>query len=107
MNEKHEMVLEKLHLSGAEEWNCPLCGRRMLISWDPKFKRIVLEAGSPDATHSGFRNGLQPEDGSALAANENVLPEQTDTPIDKAKLAPWEAWLEESNFENLWDSDDQ
>jgi hypothetical protein len=107
MNEKHEMILEKTYSSGAEEWKCLTCGRRMLISWDPKFKRTVLEAGSPDATHSGFKSDLQMGDRLTSSTNENSLPKETDTRIDEARLAPWEAWLEETNFENLWDSDNQ
>jgi len=107
MNEKHEMVLEKTHSSGAEEWNCPTCGRRMLISWEPKFKRTVLEAGSPDAAHSGFKNVLQKEDRLLSSIAENPLPEETEMPIDEARLAPWEAWLDKTNFENLWNSEDQ
>jgi hypothetical protein len=107
MNEKHEMILAKTHSSGAEEWNCPTCGRRMLIHWEPKFKRTVLEAGSPDVAHSGFKSNPQISDGMGSSINENALSEETETPIDEARLAPWAAWLEDSNFENLWDSDNQ
>jgi hypothetical protein len=107
MNEKHEMILEKTDSSGAEEWNCPTCGRRMLIRWEPKFKRTVLEAGSPNVAHSGFKSSPQISDRRDSSINENALPEETEPPIDAARLAPWEAWLEESNFESLWDSDDQ
>jgi len=104
---QHEMILEKTHPSGADEWYCPTCGRRMLISWEPQFKRTVLEAGSPEATHSGFKNALQAGVNMAPSMTENFLQEETEMPIDEARLAPWEAWLEESNFENLWDSDNQ
>lgn len=107
MNEQHEMILEKTYSSGAEEWNCPICGRRMLIRWEPKFKRTVLEAGSLNAGHSGFRGHLQTGARMALSMNKNSLQEETETPIDEARLAPWEAWLDETNFENLWKSDDQ
>jgi hypothetical protein len=107
MNEKHEMIFAKTHSSGAEEWNCPTCGRRMLVRWEPKFKRTVLEAGSPNATHSGFKSDVQVGDRIVSSINENALSEETETPIDEARLVPWETWLEDSNFENLWDSDDQ
>lgn len=107
MNEKHEMILEKTHSSGAEEWNCPTCGRRMLIRWEPNFKRTVLEAGSPEATHSGFKSTLQMEVNIATSMTEKSLQEETEMPIEEARLAPWAAWLEESHFERLWDSDDQ
>lgn len=107
MNEKHEMVLEKTYSSGAEEWNCPACGRRILISWEPRFKRTVLEAGSPGAAHSGFKGNPQMGDRMFSSINENSLLEEIEAPIDQARLAPWEAWLKESGFDNLWDSDDQ
>lgn len=60
MNEgqKHEMVLETTRPSGAEEWNCPACGRRLLISWEPKFTKAVLETGDEFSVHSGGKGGL-------------------------------------------------
>ncbi len=36
MNDKHhEMVLERTHVSGVEEWYCPSCGRRFLVQLIP------------------------------------------------------------------------
>ena len=55
----HEMRLEKIHSSGAEEWFCPTCGRRFLMNWPPAYKKIVLEAGDESAMHSGGKGGLQ------------------------------------------------
>ena len=43
-SQRHEMILEVTHASGAEEWSCPTCGRRMTITWQP-WKKIVLEQG--------------------------------------------------------------
>lgn len=53
------MHLQKTHPSGAEEWGCPTCGRRFLLSWQPAFKRIVLSPGDEHAAHSGSKGGLQ------------------------------------------------
>jgi hypothetical protein len=74
MNEgqKHEMVLEATHPSGAEEWNCPTCGRRLLINWEPKFKKTVLEAGDEFSIHSGGKGGLSM---SSLEIGEPAEPE--------------------------------
>ncbi|UCC63048.1 MAG: hypothetical protein JSV36_20275 [Anaerolineae bacterium] len=55
----HEMRLEKIHASGAEEWFCPTCGRRFLMNWPPAYKKIVLEAGDEYAMHSGGKGGLR------------------------------------------------
>ncbi|MDX1520235.1 MAG: hypothetical protein R3264_01240, partial [Anaerolineae bacterium] len=55
----HHMHLDKTHPSGAEEWVCPICAQRYLISWSPSFKRTVLETGDENALHSGAKGGLQ------------------------------------------------
>jgi hypothetical protein len=57
--EHHQMQLEKTHPSGAEEWLCPTCGRRFLMQYPPKYKKIVMEAGDEHAAHSGGKGGLQ------------------------------------------------
>ncbi len=54
----HEMQLTGIDPSGAEEWHCPACGRRLLMSWPPAYKRVVLEAGDDYAIHSGGTGGL-------------------------------------------------
>src|SRR5574339_661412 len=48
----HEMVFEKAHLSGVEEWYCPSCGRRFLVQWPPSYKMIILEPGEKDTRHN-------------------------------------------------------
>ena len=58
-SQHHEMRLEKTHPSGAEEWGCPICGRRFLLSWPPTFKRIILNPGDEHLPHSGSKGGLQ------------------------------------------------
>lgn len=58
-SQQHEMQLEKTHPSGVEEWFCPTCGRRFLMSWPPAYKRIVLEAGDELVRHSGAKGGLR------------------------------------------------
>jgi hypothetical protein len=59
--QQHEMQLEKTHASGAEEWYCPLCGRRFLLSWPPAYERIILAPGDEYAVHSGGKGGLRME----------------------------------------------
>ena len=56
--EQHDLILEKTHDSGAEEWSCPTCGRKMLVQWDPSFKRIVLEKGNDMAIHNGSKGNI-------------------------------------------------
>ena len=99
----HEMVLEKTHLSSAEEWHCPICGRRMLLSREPKFRKIVLDVGDEFATHSGGKGGLgigliqvATEDDTIL---QNRVPE---TLLEDVWLVPWMEWMDEVCFKNLW-----
>ena len=57
--EQHTMQLVTTHPSGAEEWLCPTCGRRLLMQWRPDYNRVVLETGDEHALHSGSKGGLQ------------------------------------------------
>jgi hypothetical protein len=45
--------------SGAEEWACPDCGRRMLLRWPPNYEKLVLERGDDTAIHVGGKGGLR------------------------------------------------
>ena len=85
MNEqqKHEMVLEITHPSGAEEWYCPTCGRRFLLNWPPAYKKIVLNAGDKLASHSGGKGGLQMRQLQAGEAEASALPKQIRSSIEK------------------------
>jgi hypothetical protein len=51
------MVLAGHSESGAEEWLCPACGRRMLLRWPPHFDALVLENGDPAAVHTAAKGG--------------------------------------------------
>lgn len=92
--EHHQLVLEKTHASGAEEWYCPTCGRRLLMSWPPDYKKIVLEPGDNYAIHAGGKGGLSM--GTLQVAQEE------DTSYDDKYLTPWIEWMEKIDFESLW-----
>ena len=117
--EKHTMILQTTHQSGAEEWYCPICGRRLLMQWPPNYKKIILEAGDEYAIHSGGKGGVQikgvdagrsdlpsatPGDASEepehLTAKEPAL-----SPEDETRLVFWEQWLEKVDFEQWWKKD--
>lgn len=59
MPERHEMILTGSAESGAEEWACPSCGRRMLLRWPPDYEKLVLEHGDDTAVHVGGKGGLR------------------------------------------------
>lgn len=103
--QRHEMVLEKTYTSGAEDWYCPTCGRRMAITWQP-WKKIILEPGDIYAAHSGSKGGLRM--GSTAVTQGNDI-EQSSSPelsSEDPYLAPWMQWLENVDLDNLANGDD-
>ena len=58
MTATHTMILNGTE-SGAEEWLCPSCGRRMLLRWPPDYQKLVLEHGDETAVHVGGKGGLR------------------------------------------------
>lgn len=90
MQEQHAMQLEKTHPSGAEEWQCPHCAYRIVITWQPQFKKQVLQLGEDGIIHAGGKGGLtmggmqtQPEkevDKPMLPAVEEAIPLEPASP---------------------------
>ena len=111
IQEHHVMVLEGVHPSGAEEWFCPTCGRRIMMQWPPNYKKIVLEPGDEYAVHSGGKGGLQMNDLVAKQNNpmdeapssEGGLREPAEeyilTDEDRLRLVSWEKWLEKLDID--------
>lgn len=96
MNEKyHEMILEKTHISGVEEWYCPSCGRRFLVQWPPAYKMIIVEAGDKDIRHNVSKSS------SRLNSRQVTQLEATDL-IDEFRLIPWIKWMEKVDFDSRW-----
>ena len=59
MPDRHQMILSGCAESGAEEWVCPSCGRRVLLRWPPDYQKLVLERGDVTAIHVGGKGGVQ------------------------------------------------
>ena len=100
--QRHEMVLETTHSTGVEEWNCPACGRRLLITWEPKFTKTVLEVGDDFSIHSGGKEGLKIGGTQIIPSNHPDFKGDITFPSEDPRLTPWETWMEESDFEDLW-----
>lgn len=81
----HEMVLAGRASSGAEEWHCPDCGRRMLLRWPPDFEKIILEPGDDRIPHVGGKGGVR------------MRAEVTPQPLDQDR-----SWLKDNG--NDWDA---
>ena len=101
--QRHEMVLEKTYPSGAEDWYCPACGRRMSITWQP-WRKIVLEPGDIHAAHSGSKGGLQMGPLQIRQGEDNVGA-ATDGSLQDPYLAPWLRWLDQLDSDDLWSKD--
>lgn len=96
MNEKHhEMIFEKTHISGVEEWYCPECGRRFLVQWPPAYKMIILEPGEKDIRHNVSKVN------SRMGSLQPTQLEETEH-IDESRLIPWLKWMEKVDFDNMW-----
>ncbi|HEX5940688.1 MAG TPA: hypothetical protein VFY66_00360 [Anaerolineales bacterium] len=106
MNPQHHqmIILERTHPSGTDEWYCPTCGRRILMKHEPKLRKEILAVGDDLAFHSGGNGGLRM--GSVQIVRIDVGTQEEASTKD-ARLAPWEAWLDEMGFENLWNNDVQ
>ncbi len=94
-HEHHTMILETTYPSGAEEWYCPVCGRRLIMNWPPAYKKIVLEFGNEHALHACTKGG------------SDMLSTQLGFNLHKSseteeELAPWQDWMDKNNFESLW-----
>jgi len=103
-HEHHKMILVYTHPDGSDELYCPTCGRRILVKWPPNYHKTVLAAGDEYAIHSGNVGGL--EIGIARPQKQREIAVQVaDSHLsaqDEIRLAQWEEWLEQMDFENLW-----
>jgi hypothetical protein len=82
--QQHEMQLEKIHTSGAEEWYCPQCGRRFLLSWPPAYERVILEPGDEYATHIGGKGGLRIGSSEVSDIEEPVFSDELRAALEEA-----------------------
>jgi hypothetical protein len=93
----HEMVLDKTYPTGAEEWYCPTCGRRFVMQWPPKYKRIILNGGDEYAGHSGGTGGLRIGKVQIRSSEENASPMDEELPLEH-----WKSWLDSVDIDDLW-----
>ncbi len=89
-SQQHEMLLDKTYPTGAEEWYCPTCGRRFVMQWPPKYKRIMLNAGDIHVSHAGGKGGLMMSHVEVTGVEEQP---------EDLSLPQWENWLNDLNFE--------
>ncbi len=111
IDRQHKMVLVHESEDGSQEWFCPVCGRHLLISWPPNYKRTVIEPGDEDAIHSGGTGGVEmgPVDAGAIESEGSTESPWAGEPESAAEtfemdfsddpyLLPFQRFLEEIHF---------
>jgi hypothetical protein len=81
--QSHQMRLETIHSSGAEEWYCPICGRRFMLNWPPDYQKVILNAGDETVSHSGGKGGLSMGPIQINQPRENELPQKIIATIEE------------------------
>ncbi|WP_354640877.1 hypothetical protein [Kitasatospora camelliae] len=66
----HEMKLTGRLASGADEWSCPTCGRRIALRRPPEPELTVLDPGDESAVHVGV---IEPGPAATAAAERYGL----------------------------------
>jgi hypothetical protein len=117
-DDRHIMQLATRHPSGAEEWNCPTCGRRFLLEWPPEYKKTILEPGDEAAMHSGSKGSLsgilsigmsQDTDATSVDRLDDqprtyyasaMAFDDTKTTQSTEDLRPWLKWLATANLDD-------
>ena len=102
--QRPEMILETTHPSGAEEWYCPTCGRRMTITWQP-WKKVILEPGDLHVAHGGSKGILKIGPLHLSPENENGLLSAAEPSVEDPYLAPWAQWLDKMGWDELWNEE--
>lgn len=100
----HEMKFVARLSSGADEWSCPACGRRVTLRRLPEPELTVLDPGDESAVHVGV---IEPDARAAAAAAEKygLGPVQNipRPPSPPAPDADDRRWLAEIGID--WDGD--
>jgi hypothetical protein len=95
--QQHEMILDENHPSGAQNWYCPTCGQSLLVTWTPRFMTVIRKAGNKSALHT-----LRDYPQAGQSPDNQISLEEPETLLEKARLAPWIAWMEAVGFEKFW-----
>lgn len=75
-------------VSRTDEWHCPTCGRRVVITYPPRYKKIVLVEGDASVVHSGGKGGIQ------ISSNQI-------SDVDP-RLDVWQQWMDAVDFDSQW-----
>jgi hypothetical protein len=87
--QRHEMILEGTQPSGADEWSCPTCGRRIVMRPPPDYQKIVLDPGDELAIHVGGKGGIEVSGFAAASAGSDRAVEEDRAWLDSIGI-DWE-----------------
>jgi hypothetical protein len=93
--EQHQVYLEIVHPSGAEQWRCPTCGRRLVLNFPPGTETLILERGDKYALTWGTSTGT-------IAAVKIVLETGDDHALHGGKNREAFAPVEATDDMSLW-----
>ncbi|MFE7526025.1 hypothetical protein ACFU7Y_09895 [Kitasatospora sp. NPDC057542] len=97
----HEMKFVARLSSGADEWSCPACGRRVTLRRLPEPELTVLDPGDESAVHVGV---IEPDARAVEAAEKYGLGPVQNIPRPPSPPAPDaddRRWLAEIGID--WD----
>ncbi len=83
---RHEMTMVAAHGSGAEEWRCPECGHRFVMTWPPNYRKVILEQGDPYAIHSGGKGGLRIGTTEIIETEDRILSNELRAALDELDI---------------------
>lgn len=86
---QHRMERAGAHASGAEEWACPTCGRRLLVQAHPTLAMAVLAPGDARAGHYGGIGGAPAPEPHAGEGHHAAGGAGGDDEIPLELLRPW------------------
>jgi hypothetical protein len=76
--ERHEMQLQQSFPSGAQEWSCATCGRRVVIEHAAnRVKIVALARGDEHAIHATSSGGLRVAASQAREAEDFRGPDRS------------------------------
>jgi hypothetical protein len=86
--EQHRMERVGAHVSGAEEWACATCGRRLVLHAQPTLSAAMLTQGDARAVHYGGLSSATPQPHLAEAGHvSGGVGGDGDMPLEM--LRPW------------------
>ena len=83
-DENHQMILEKIYPTGAQEWFCEGCSRRLLIQLEPIFNFMVLTIGDDSVPHTRSSGAAPIEGIEKIVYDEDDLPEDLQQAVEDA-----------------------